>query len=66
MTDFIQQAMARGHTERADFEGGCYLLDLMFSPDAELDGEFTATCMDTGEVLQVYGWNFIMLTDEAA
>jgi hypothetical protein len=31
-------------------------LDVLVDDDADLDGEFTATCLDTGETLRVRGW----------
>lgn len=35
---------------------GPYSLDLTIAADADTDGEFEATCNDTGERLLVKGW----------
>lgn len=35
---------------------GPYSLDLTVADDADLDGEFDATCNDTNEQLLVKGW----------
>lgn len=37
-------------------EMGFYSLDVTVSPDADLDGTFTARCNDTGETLRINGW----------
>lgn len=35
-----------------------YDLDILCSENADLDGTFTAVCMDTGEELRINGWLF--------
>ena len=54
-----QQGAERGHDCRGDFFSTGVDLDLAHAADADLDGTFEATCMDTGEVLQVNGWLFV-------
>lgn len=51
-------AERRGHTVQALFYGGGYDLSLAYAPEAELDQVFTATCLETGERLEVRGWLF--------
>jgi hypothetical protein len=43
--------------------GGCYDLELLVKPDADLDSRFSAFDLDTGEMLTVNGWLFS--TEEA-
>jgi hypothetical protein len=51
-------AFERGHAERGSFSSAEYDLDLAYSASADLDDRFDATCMVTGERLQVSGWLF--------
>lgn len=37
--------------------GGLYSLEIeTAASDEEMDGTFTATCLDTGETLRINGW----------
>lgn len=58
MTKPEREAEKRAHTERGMFEAACHELFLAFHEDAELDGTFDATCLDSGELLRVNGWNY--------
>ncbi len=37
-------------------DAGLYSLELEVADDADLDGQFEALCLDTGERLRVNGW----------
>lgn len=56
-------ASARGHHRRGFFTSQQYDLDLLYSPDADLDGTFGATDVETGELLLVRGWLFCLRDD---
>ena len=51
-------ARERGHTRRGVFAICGDSFELAFAPEAELDGEFRATCLETGEPLAAHGWMF--------
>jgi len=56
--ELVALAASEGLTEVGLFDGGPYSLSLAYSPDADLDGEFPAICLDTGERLNIQGWLF--------
>lgn len=64
--DIIEQAEERGFTRRLMAYGQMHDLDLMVEPTADLDGTFTAYCVDTGHRLRVNGWMHTFEVDEAA
>jgi len=49
-------ALRRGHLKRSFLSSAAVDLDVAHAPDADLDGEFEATCMETGGRLMVCGW----------
>ena len=55
-TELMDEAEARGFTKRICTSTDFHNLDLMVRPDADLDGSFTAVCLDTGHTLRVNGW----------
>ncbi len=55
-----------GLTRRIEVEGGDYVLDLMVSPTADLDGTFRAYDLDEGDFITVHGWLFVVTNEEAA
>lgn len=63
MADTNQIAEDRGHTRQAIFSAGCHDLHLAYEPGAELDQLFVATCLDTGDKLEVNGWLYTVETD---
>ena len=54
-----QLASERGHDRRGQFTSSEYDLELAYAADADLGDQFDATCMETGERLQVNGWLFV-------
>jgi len=50
--------MPKHYTKEIYAYGGEYELHLMVAPDADLDGEFGAWCLDENEPLIVCGWMF--------
>lgn len=50
------RAAERGHVHRGYFHGNGMTLHLAYPAGADLDGEFAATCLDTGDHLTVQGW----------
>ena len=59
------KAAERGHLVRGHFHGGPYALHLAYAADADLDGRFEATCLDTGDLLKVNGWLYETEDDPA-
>lgn len=51
-------ALSRGHTASGEFHAADHSLSLAFAPLSDLDSVFAATCLDTGELLQVRGWHY--------
>lgn len=47
-------------------EGMGYSLEVEVADDVDLDGEFEALCLDTGEKLQIKGWLIDNVEDLAA
>lgn len=52
--------MPKHYTKEIYAFGGDYELHLMVAPDADLDGEFGAWCLDENEPLIVAGWHFVI------
>ena len=50
--------MPKQYTKEIYAYGGEYELHLMVAPDADLDGEFGAWCLDENEPLIIWGWMF--------
>jgi hypothetical protein len=53
-----RSAIERGHTRRGLFVICGDTIELAVSPDADLDGEFPATCLETGQPVTAQGWMF--------
>ena len=53
-----EKARGLGFTSAGLFDNGHVTLTVAFRPDTDLDGEFEALCLDTGEMLKVNGWLF--------
>lgn len=51
-------ASERGHTQRGLFAICGDTIELAFAPDADLDGAFRATCLETGDQVRANGWMF--------
>jgi hypothetical protein len=45
-----------GRTRLVHMTGGAHDLALFIAPDQDLDGEFLATCAETGDCLCLRGW----------
>lgn len=52
--------MPKHYTKEIWAYGNGVDLHLMVSPDADLDGEFGAWCLDENEPLIVAGWHFVI------
>ena len=50
--------MPKHYTKEILLFGAEYELRLMVAPDADLDGEFGAWCLDENEPLIICGWMF--------
>ena len=50
--------MPKHYTKEIYADGGGFCLHLMVAPDADLDGEFGAWCLDENEPLIICGWLF--------
>lgn len=48
-------ALDRGHTSRGYFVSSHNEFDLAYSPTADLDGWFEATCLETGHKVEING-----------
>lgn len=60
------KAAERGHVCRGYFHGDGQTYHLAYPIGADLDSEFAATCLDTGELLSVSGWLFETEDDPTA
>lgn len=65
MADAQQIADDRGHYQTGHFSSGEHDLHLAFAPNADIDGEFKATCLDTGDHLTVQGWLYTVELERA-
>lgn len=54
----IDVALERGHRQTGRFVSAEADLYLAHHEDADIEGAFSATCLDTGEALKVNGWLF--------
>lgn len=53
-----ESAVNAGFTREVSLECDCFVLSLLVRPDCDLEGEFTAFCLDECELLTVNGWLF--------
>lgn len=54
----INVALARGHRLTGRFVSAEADLYLAHKEDADIEGAFSATCLETGDALKVNGWLF--------
>lgn len=66
MSEYQDIAATRGHTESGQFYADGQDYHLAFAANADLESRFAATCLDTGESLEVSGWLFTFEADTQA
>jgi hypothetical protein len=54
----LAMATSRGHTLLTFAISAKHDLELAYAPIADLDATFEATCLATGELLNINGWLF--------